>query len=661
MEQVDILLRGGSVVTMNDRFEVFHDGALAIRGDSIVAVGPRAEVEAAFEAEEIIECAGKVILPGLINAHTHAPMTLLRGLADDLRLDVWLLGYMMPVEREFVSSEFCRLGTTLACAEMIRSGVTAFADMYYHEADVAQATTDAGMRGVLGQTVLKFPSPDADTFEDSLAYTRRFLEEWADHPLVVPAVAPHAPYSNTDEILRRCVDLAKEFDAPLLTHIAETRLEVDDSLRDHGMTVVTKQDTIDLFEAKVLCAHCVHIDQNEIHTLKQRNATVAHCPQSNLKLASGIAPVSAMLKAKLTVGIGTDGPASNNDLDMFEEIRLAAILAKTQANDPTVLPARDALLMATRKGAEALFIGDKTGSLTPGKRADLLVMDSMPLHNAPQFERDPNLVYSRIVYAGHAADVRHVFCNGKMLMRDRALLTIDEETVIREAQAVAVRIDAFLRAREQNVLGKLLAIGGLERAESFEVQVKAALTDETAVERLLKHPDVQIVRSVHYRQFDTYFLFEDAEQGRVRYREDDLIGEDGEVASTRTRLTLTMPTKERAYDDAVLLSHSRFIADATRPLRFYREYFKPEAERELEKDRHRWHLLYQGVLFYLNVDRVLTPALPGLFVELKSRTWSARDAEVKAERIGDMLRILGLGPADVMHTDYLDLEGQSKA
>ncbi|MBL8147502.1 MAG: amidohydrolase [Anaerolineae bacterium] len=654
MEKVDILLSGGSIVTMNERFDVIHDGALAIRGDSIVAVGPRAGIEARYEGAEKLDCTGRIIMPGLVNAHTHAAMTLLRGLADDLRLDVWLLGYMMPVEREFVSAEFCRLGTTLACAEMIRSGVTAFADMYYHEAEVAQATADAGVRGVLGQTVLKFPSPDAETFEDSLAYTRRFLTDWANHPLIAPAVAPHAPYSNTDDILHRCVELAKEFDAPLLIHLAEMRREVDDSLRDSGMTVVTKQDSINLFDAKVLAAHCVHIDQNEIHTLKQRNATVAHCPQSNLKLASGIAPVAAMLKAKLTVGIGTDGPASNNDLDMFEEIRLAAILAKTQANDPTVLPAREALLMATRQGAEALFIGDKTGSLTPGKRADLLVMDATPVHNVPQFERDPNLIYSRIVYAGHSADVRHVFCNGRMLLRDRELLTIDEARVVEEAQAVAVKIDAFLRAREQNVLGKLVAIGGLQRSESFEVQMKAALPDESALDKLLLHPDVQIVRAVHYRQFDTYFLFEDESQGRVRYREDDLLDENGEMISARTRLTLTMPVKERTFDDVALLSRSRFIADAAQPLRFYREYFKPEAERELEKDRRRWHLLYQGVLFYLNVDRVIKPALPGTFVEIKSRTWSARDAEVKAERISDMLRILGLDPSNVVKADYLD-------
>ena len=278
-------------------------------------------------------------MPGLVNAHTHVPMTLLRGLADDLRLDVWLLGYMMPTEREFVTPEFCRLGTLLACAEMIRGGVTAFADMYYFESDIAQATSEAGLRGVLGQTVMKYPAPDAPSYDDSLAYCRQFIEKWRGHSLITPAVAPHAPYSNTDETMRRCVELATEYDVPLLTHLAETKLEVDDSLSEFGMSVITRMEQVGLFAAKVLAAHCVHIDQNEMHILHNHDATVAHNPTSNLKLASGIAPVTQMLKIGLTVGIGTDGTASNNDLDMFEEVRLTAILAKTDAGDPTALPA----------------------------------------------------------------------------------------------------------------------------------------------------------------------------------------------------------------------------------------------------------------------------------------------------------------------------------
>src|SRR5690606_4310008 len=412
MERVDYILSGGMVVTMNDRFDLFQNGAVAIRGEKIVAVGPAQDVLSSYESDEVIDCSGTYVLPGLVNAHTHVPMTLLRGLADDLRLDVWLMGYCMPTEREFVSPEFCRLGASLACAEMIRSGVTAFADMYYFEADVAAATAAAGMRGVLGQTVLKFPAPDAETFEDSLRYARQFIEEWKGHPLVTPAIAPHAPYSNTAETLQRCVALATEFDVPLLIHIAETRLEVENMLEQEGETVVPWVHSVGLFNARVLAAHCVHINRNEMSMLREHDATVAHCPTSNLKLASGIAPVATMLDHGLTVGIGTDGPASNNDLDMFEEMRLAAILAKAASEDPTAVPARQALLMATRQGAEALFLGDVTGSLEPGKLADVIVMDARPVHNFPHFDRDLDAVYSRIVYAGKSTDVRDVMCHG---------------------------------------------------------------------------------------------------------------------------------------------------------------------------------------------------------------------------------------------------------
>ncbi len=656
MEPVDTILCGGMVVTMNEGFDLIADGAVAIKGADIAAVGTRDEVLARFSSDNLVECGDGMIMPGLVNAHTHVPMTLLRGLADDLRLDVWLYGYIMPTEREFVNPEFCRLGTSIACAEMIRSGITSFADMYYFEADVAEATVEAGLRGVLGQTVLKFPAPDAESYEDSLAYCRSFIQKWRGHPLIVPAIAPHAPYSNTDEIMRRCVALAREFDVPLLTHLAETNFEIENSLNEFGMTVIAHMQHIGLFEAKVLAAHCVHIDQNEMLMLHDGDATVAHCPTSNLKIASGIAPVAQMLKSDLTVGIGTDGPASNNDLDMFEEIRLAAILAKTESNDPTALPARQALLMATRQGAAALFMDDITGSLEVGKRADLIVVDSSPLHNFPHFQRDPNAVYSRIVYAAKSTDVRHVLCNGRWLMRDRNLLTLNEASLRTQAEDYARQVDQFLREREEDTLSKLLAIGGLSRSESFEVQVKATLRSDIILDRLLHHPDVQIVKQVHYRQYDTYFLFDDDEEGRVRYREDDRIGKDGEVESVRSRLTYTMPTKEREFHSTILLSHSRFIADANQSLRFYREYFRPLSERELNKDRQRWHIEYQGVLFYVNVDHVTQPALPGQFIEIKSRTWSASDAEQKANRIQQMLGILGIGQGEIVRSDYLEIE-----
>lgn len=655
MEQVDTILSGGTVVTMNAEFDVYENGAVAIRDHQIVAVGTADDIATRYEAAEVISCEGQYVLPGLVNAHTHVPMTLLRGLADDLRLDVWLMGYMMPTERQFVNPEFCRLGTRLGCAEMIRSGVTAFADMYYYESDVAAVTAEIGMRGVLGQTILKFPAPDAESFEESLERARVFIEEWRDHPLITPSVAPHAPYSSTKDMLKQCAQLAMQYDVPVLIHISEMKQEEEDSVKVHDSRVVPWVRTTGLLNAKVLAAHCVHIDKTDMTILYEHDTTVAHNPTSNLKLASGIAPVTEMLQQKLVVGIGTDGPASNNDLDMFEEIRLAAILAKTEANDPTVLPARQALLMATRMGAEALFLGDVTGSLEPGKYADLIVMDADTLHNMPHFRRDSQAVYSQIVYAGKSTDVQHVMCHGRWLMRNRDLLTVDITESLQEAREYAVRVDNFLIAHENDVLSKLVAVGGLERSESFEVQVKAIIPDASVVDKLLQHPDVEILRDVHYRQYDTYFLFDAPDMGRVRYREDDRIDSKNEVAEVRARLTFTMPEKERAFNSAVLLSHSRFIAPADRPLRFYKEYFQAGEIFEMEKDRFRWSIHYQGVLYYVNVDTMINPSRPETFIEIKSRTWSLEDAEHKADGIKRMMDILGLTIEDAVQQEYLDM------
>src|SRR6185503_13514316 len=335
---------------------------------------------------------------------------------------------------------------------------TCFADMYYFEDSVAEAAADAGMRALCGQTVLKFPSPDAASYEDSLALARRFIERWKGHPLIVPAPAPHAPYTCTVEILRACAELAAEFDVPLHTHLAETAFEVETSRREHGMPVVPWVKKQRVFDARVLAAHCVHIDEGEMRALRDAGAGVVHNPTSNLKLGSGVAPVAKMLELGIAVGIGTDGPASNNDLDMFEEVRLAALLAKGVGGDPTALPARDALAMATRIGARAIHLGDITGSIEAGKRADLIVVDLDQTHNLPRFTRDAGNVYSQIVYAAKASDVVDVMCDGRWLMRDRRLLTIDEAEVHRAAREVAQRIDAFLIDREQSVLQKLVAI-----------------------------------------------------------------------------------------------------------------------------------------------------------------------------------------------------------
>jgi len=659
MAKVDWILHNATVVTMDEGYRVLRDGAVAVEGDSISAVGPAKEILATYTAHELIDCRGSALVPGLVNAHTHAPMTLLRGMADDLRLEVWLLGYMMPVEREFVSPDFCRLGTLLACAEMIRSGITCFADMYYFEDAVAQATAEAGMRAVCSQTVLKFPTPDAASYEDSLASAREFITRWKGHPLIVPSVAPHAPYTCTPEILQACASLAVEFDVPLHTHIAETREEVDEWREKYDMPVVPWVKKQGLLEAKVLAAHCVHLDDGEIHTLQHAGAGVAHNPSSNLKLASGFAPVVDMLEAGLSVGIGTDGPASNNDLDMFEEMRLATFIAKGVSGDPTALPARLTLAMATRLGAQALHLGHLTGSIEPGKRADLVLVGLRGIHNLPQFNRDPQSVYSRLVYAGKASDVTDVMVNGRWLLREGSLQTIDVEPLIQAAAEYAARIDAFLIQREGSILTKLVAIEGAEREESYEVQIKVRIDDSEAIVARLASGAVEVIRRAHYQEYDTYFLFDDPAQGRLRYREDEFVSDGGEVFNVRYRLTLTGPARE--YQPPVPLSRSRFIAPATHSLRFYREYFKPARENEIDKDRRRWLVRFRGKEFFVNLDRMTKPALEQSFLEIKSRTWSRGDAEEKSALILELLKVLGAENSEVIPDEYPDLAEGSRA
>ncbi len=653
IKTIDVLLTNAIVLTMDEEFHQYDPGAVAIHSDSIVAAGPVDEITKQFSGKETIDCGGKVLMPGLINAHTHVPMTLLRGLADDLRLDVWLLGYMMPVEREFVSPRFVHLGTSLACIESIRSGVTCFADMYYFEEEVAKATAEIGLRAVCSQTVLKFPSPDAPSYEEALEAAEDFIKRWKGHALIVPSVAPHAPYTCTEDILQATAAIAAQHDVPLHTHLAETATEVEASKEEHGMPVIPYVKKQNLFDAKVLAAHCVHIDTGEIHTLHHHKAGVAHNPSSNLKLASGVAPVTEMLDVGLNVGIGTDGPASNNDLDMFEEVRLAAFLAKGFSGDPTALPARTALLMATRLGAEALHIGAITGSLETGKRADLILVDISPLHNAPRFRRDPEGVYAQLVYAAKATDVCDVMVNGQWLMREQKLLTIEEEPLLAEAAEYARQIDAFLIEREQSVLSKLIAIGGALEQESFEVQVKVRVEDTAAIIENIQRDEIEILHTRHYHEFDTYFQFEDPSQGQLRYREDEYIDKKGKVEKARYRLTMIGKTRERHFPSDVLLSRSRYIAPATHSLRFYREYFKPASEIFIEKDRLRWRVLFKGTEFYINLDRIDQPNL-GTFLEVKSRTWSLRDAEIKAQLVKNLIEFLGAQPEKTVTQDYVE-------
>jgi 5-methylthioadenosine/S-adenosylhomocysteine deaminase len=653
-QTVDTLFINAIVLTMDRNLNQYDPGAVAVKGDSIVAVGKEAEIKKEYSANEIIDCKGRVLMPGLINAHTHVPMTLMRGLADDLRLDVWLMGYMLPVEREFVSPEFVRLGTQLACAEQIRSGVTTFNDMYFFESDIAQATAEAGMRAVCGQSVMKYPAPDAPAFEDSIAYAREFIKTWKGHPLIVPAIAPHAPYSTTPEILRTCADIAKEYDVPLHIHISETAFEVENMRNEQGMPVVPYVKKQGLLEAKVIAAHCVHIDVGEMKTLQHVNAGISHNPSSNLKLASGFAPVQKMLDVGLNVGIGTDGPASNNDLDMFEEIRLASFVAKASSNDPTVLPAATALLMGTRLGAQALHIGHLTGSLEPGKRADLIIVDTSPAHNSPRFRRDPNNAYAQLVFASKSTDVTDVMVNGKWLMRDHNLLTLNEADLIKEAQGVARKIDTFLIEREKSVLSKLIALGGSTQEESFEVQVKVKIVEPDKLVQAMKRPEIEVTAQKHYQQFDDYFLFDDPSQGRLRFREDNLIDEKGNSQNVRSRLTLLGQKREGEIGHDVLLSRSRFIAPAIHTARFYREYFKPAKEISITKDRLRWHIRYKNTELFVNLDEIKEPPM-GHFLEIKSRTWSRKDADLKAELVSELLDLLGAGNAEVVTQDYIEI------
>ena len=653
-QNVNTLFTNAIVLTMDGKLNQFDRGAVAVKDDLIVAVGPEAEITKEYSADETIDCGGKVLMPGLVNAHTHVPMTLLRGLADDLRLDVWLMGYMLPVEREFVTPEFVRLGTLLACAEQIRSGVTTFNDMYFFEDAIAQATADAGMRAVCGQSVMKYPAPDAPSFEDSLAMAREFIIKWKGHPLIVPAVAPHAPYSTTPEVLRTCANLAKEFDVPLHIHISETAFEVETMRNEQGMPVVPYVKKQGVLEAKVIAAHCVHIDFGEMKTLKHVNAGIAHNPSSNLKLASGFAPVQKMLETGLNVGIGTDGPASNNDLDMFEEVRLASFVAKASSNDPTVVPAATALLMATRMGAQALHIGHLTGSLEAGKRADLILVDTSPVHNSPRFHRDPNNAYAQLVFASKSTDVTDVMVNGKWLMRAHQLLTLNESDLLEQARELALKIDAFLIEREQSILSKLIALGGSMEQESFEVQVKVKVTEPDSLVQNMKHSEIEINAYKHYHQYDEYYMFDDPAQGRLRFREDNLINEKGDVENVRSRLTLLGQKREGEIGHDVLLSRSRFLAPAVHTSRFYREYFKPKQVISIEKDRLRWHIKYKETEFFINLDHVKDPAGMGHFLEIKSRTWSRKDADIKAALVNELLNLLGVGSAETVTKDYIE-------
>ena len=361
-----------------------------------------------------------------------------------------------------------------------------------------------------------------------------------------------------------------------------------------------------------------------------------------------------MLEVGLKVGIGTDGTASNNDLDMFEEMRLAAFVGKVSTNDPTSLPANTTLLMATRMGAEALHIADKTGSLETGKQADMILVDINRVHNAPRFRRDANGIYAQLVYAGKSSDVTDVMVDGKWLMRDQQLLTIDEEAILAEAKIYAEKVDAFLAEREQSVLAKLIAIGGAAEEESYEVQAKVAVDDIQPILAALHKDGISISYQRHYKEYDNYMMFDDPEQGLIRFREDHFVNDAGEVTHVRSRLTHIGQTRERAFPEKVILNRSRYLAPANQSLRFYREYFTPTGEKEVNKVRLRYLITFENEEFYINLDTVLKPSL-GNFLEVKTRTWSERDAEEKAKLVSRLVTFLGAAPEQTQVEDYVEM------
>ena len=432
---VDLIIRGGTVVTVDGSRRVIENGGVAIKGGRIVAVDDTADIDRQYAAQNVIDASGKVVIPGLINGHTHVPMTLFRGIADDLDLQEWLTKYIFPAEAKNVTEDFVRVGTRLGLAEMIRSGTTTYCDMYYFEDAIADETFKAGMRGVLGETVIDFPVADNKTYEAGLAYSEKFIQKWKGNALIVPAIAPHAPYTVSEAHLKAARALSDRLGAPIVTHISETKREVDDSLKAKGASPVDYLNRIGFLNDRVIAAHMVWPMGDELGLLKKLGVGIVHNPQSNMKLASGTAPVPEMLRENLPVGLGTDGAASNNDLNLWEEMDTAAKLHKLISNDPKVVTAEEAFEMATIRGARAMHLEKEIGSIEKGKRADIVIVDLDALNQTPFYN-----IYSDLVYATKADDVRTVIIEGRVIMRDRRLLTLNEEIIKADARRYREKI-----------------------------------------------------------------------------------------------------------------------------------------------------------------------------------------------------------------------------
>jgi len=440
MEPVDTLILGGTILCLDDSMTRIEDGALAIVGDSIAAVGTESDFRQKFTSRDIIDGKSSLIMPGLINSHTHAAMTCFRGIADDMQLMDWLTHYIFPAEARNVNPELAYWGSLLACAEMIKSGTTTFCDMYIFEEETAQAARKAGMRCLLGEVLFDFPSPNVKTPQEGLAYSRKLLERWSSDPLIRIAVEPHALYTCSRPLLLGAGQLAQEYQAPLALHFLENISEREQLRKDLGQDAVPYLQELGLLNERLIAFHCVCLEEEDIQSFRNEGCKAVYNPESNMKLASGFAPVSRMLKEGVCVGLGTDGCASNNNLDMFQEMDTAAKLEKVRHLDPTLMPADTVVAMATRQGARVLGMGEHTGCLKAGMKADLILIDLARPHLTPMYNP-----YSHLVYAVNGSDVNTVFIHGKMVMKDRKLLTLDEEDIMEQVRRIAERIQESLK------------------------------------------------------------------------------------------------------------------------------------------------------------------------------------------------------------------------
>lgn len=428
---------------MDSALHVYDDGALAIGGNSIVAVGPSRDLASRYDASRTIDAHGEIVMPGLINGHAHAAMSLFRGLGSDLNLNDWLQKFIFPAEARNVTPDFVEWGTRLGMLEMLRGGITTYADMYYFEDNVARVTKDAGMRGVLGETFIDFPAPDNKSVSQMLSYTEDYIEHWQHDRLITPAVAPHSIYTCSAKTLQAAAALARKYHVPILIHLSEAPFEGEQSRAKYGLSPTAYLESIGVLGPDITAAHCVWVDAGDMQLLARHDVGCVTNPSSNMKLASGTSPVVDLIAAGVPEGLGTDGAASNNDLDMFEEMDLAAKLQKLARMDPRVLPAEQVVAMATINGARALHMEKEIGSLETGKKADVILIRTDAPHATPQY-RMKDEVYSQLVYALKASDVDSVIIGGRLIMDHRRMLTLDEPAILAHARAYAKQVSASL-------------------------------------------------------------------------------------------------------------------------------------------------------------------------------------------------------------------------